>query len=180
MLVALLATPVMAKTDLNDTQGNKVGVTVILTRDGSPVANGGDGGGQGIHLEDNVVTGAVYHGHWEQHFKTKITFGDGSTCEGYLVADRKVVNIKDGTRLVFTDYYEFTFDLNEDEVADAGFVGNAEVQIDGVNSLSLAYGLFHGTGDFEGQTLNIGHTWAPYIGVVNPWYGYWLKCEIYP
>jgi hypothetical protein len=173
LAVAMLAAPVMAKTDLKDTKGNKVGVTVTMTRDNRPVNEGGDGGGNGIVLEPPVFTGVVIHAHVEQHYWITITFGDGSTLDGYAVVERKIVNLKTGARVILTDNYVFDF-------GDGGFEGNGEVMLDMVNGQSLAYGLFHGTGDFEGQTLNIGHGWEPFSTVVNPWLGYWLKCTVYP
>ena len=168
--VALLAIPVMA----NPTNGpNKVAVTVDMTRNSAS-----DGGGSGILLEDNVNTGDVTHGLWEQHFTTTITFEDGSTLEGTIVVERKVAIVRRGpklaNKLIFTDYYVFTFPGVD---PDTGFVGNGKVILDIEKGLSLAYGLYHGTGDFEGQTLNIGHTWASYASAVNPWYGYWLKYQ---
>ncbi len=176
MLLALLivsAIPAYAK----PTNGpNKVAVTVDMTRDRADPADGGDGGGNGILLEGPVVTGQIIHVVLEQHFFITITFDDDSTLEGYAVVYRKVVNIKVGARVVLTDNYVFTFDLDDDEVADAGFEGNGLVMLNNVDQLSKAYGIFHGTGDFEGQTLNIGHGWINYISEVNSWYGYWLKC----
>ena len=162
MLVAMLATPVMAKPENGP---NKVAVTVTMTRN---VAS--DGGGTGIQLDPPVFTGLIIHAHVEQHFTTTIEFADGSTLDGTIVVDRKIVNIKTGSRVILTDHYVFTFNDG-----DAGFEGNGNVILDNVNQLSKAYGLFHGTGDFEGQTLNIGHTWASYVDSVNPWFGYWLK-----
>ena len=166
LAVAMLAVPVMAK----PTNGpNKVAVMVTMTRNSAS-----DGGGPGILLDPNVNTGPITHGHWEQHFTTTITFEDDSTLEGTIVIERKVVIVRraQGNKLIFTDYYVFTFPGND---PDTGFVGNGKVILDIGKGLSLAYGLFHGTGDFEGQTLNIGHTWEDYTAAVNPWYGYWLK-----
>ena len=172
MLLALLivsAIPAYAV----PTKGNKVAVTVDMTRNSAS-----DGGGPGILLEDNVRTGDVTHGHWEQHFTTTITFEDTTTLEGTIVIERKVAIVRRGpklaNKLIFTDYNVFTFPGDD---PDTGFVGNSKVILDIEKGLSLAYGLFHGTGDFEGQTLNIGHTWADYTAAVNPWYGYWLKYE---
>lgn len=174
LALAMFTAPVMAKTTLKDTKGNKVGVTVTLTRNSAS-----DGGGPGILLEPNVVTGPNTHGHWEQHFFTTITFADGSTHEGTLVIERKVVIVARGpkiaNKLIFTDYWVFT---SNDRIA--GFEGNSKVILDIEKGLSLAQGMFQGTGDFEGQTLNIGHTWAPYASAVNPWFGYWLNCPVYP
>jgi hypothetical protein len=163
LVVALLATPVLAQ----PTNGpNKVAVSVDMTRT--------DGPGPGTLLDPNVNTGPITHGHWLQHFTTTVTFEDGSTLEGTIDIERKVVIVRrtPGNKLIFTDYNVFTFPGYD---PDTGFVGNSKVILDIGKGLSLAYGLFHGTGDFEGQTLNIGHTWADYAAAVNPWYGYWLN-----
>jgi hypothetical protein len=157
LAVAMLAVPVIAK----PTNGpNKVAVTVTMTRN--------DGGGQGTILDPPVSTGVIIHAHLLQGYDVNITFADGSILNGTSVADRKVVNIKAGSRVILTDYYVFDF-------GDGGFEGNGEVMLDMVNGQSLAYGLFHGTGDFEGQTLNIGHGWEAFSSTPNPWIGYWLK-----
>jgi hypothetical protein len=170
MAVTMLAVPVYAK----PTNGpNKVAVTVTMTRDGRPVNEGGDGGGNGILLDGPVFTGVIIHVVLEQHYFTTITFADNSTLDGYIVDERKVVNIKGSSRIVLTDNYVFDF-------GEGGFEGNGLVMLDMVKGQSKGYGLFHGTGDFEGQTLNIGHGWEPFSTVVNPWLGYWLKCQVYP
>ena len=173
LALALLVVPVMAK----PTNGpNKVAVIVDMDRDTRDVAEGGDGGGTGILVEGPVINGQIIHVVLEQHFFITITFEDDSTLEGYAVVTRNVVNIKGGSRVVLTDDYVFSFDLDDDEVADAGFEGNGLVMLNNVDHLSKAYGMYHGIGDFEGQTLNIGHGWVNYISEVNSWYGYWLKC----
>lgn len=168
LTVAMLAVPVMSM----PTNGpNKVAVTVTMARN--------DGGGPGTIIDPNVITGPITHGHWLQGFDVTITFEDDSTLEGTLEIERKPVIVpqKEANRMIFTDYYIFTFPGIE---PDTGFVGNGLVMLDNVKQLSKAYGMFQGTGDFEGQTLNIGHTWASYLSAVNPWYGYWLKCQVYP
>jgi len=131
-----------------------------------------DGPGPGTEIDPNVVTGPITHLHRLQHFTTTIAFEDGSTLDGTIEVVRKMVQVpqKEANRVILTDYYVFDF-------GDGGFVGDGLVMLDNVNHLSKAYGLYHGTGDFEGQTLNIGHTWESYISAVNPWYGYWLKYQ---
>jgi hypothetical protein len=107
-------------------------------------------------------------------------FGDGVSPDddivGTLVIERKFVRVpqKDGFRIIFQDRYEFDF-------GDGGFEGNGNLIIEVGWGQTLAYGMYQGTGAFEGQTLNIGHTWAEYGGgQPTPWYGYWLKCTVYP
>jgi len=165
LAVAMFAVSVMAK----PTNGpNKVYVEVGMTRN--------DGGGAGIELSPDVFTGPITHRHRLQGYDITITFEDGSTLMGTLLIERKVVQVpqKGAVKAILTDNYEFTFN-------DGGFEGNGQVLLDAVKMQSLAWGLFHGTGDFEGQTLNIGHPWAAYGGgAPNLWVGYWLKCSVYP
>ena len=165
LAVAMLAVPVMAK----PTNGpNKVAVTVTMTRN--------DGGGAGILIDPDVFTGPITHRHLLQGFAVIITFEDATTLVGTLKVERKTVWVpqKETLKRIFTDYYVFTF---PGDAEDTGFVGNSKVIVDGVKGQSLAYGLYHGTGDFEGQTLNIGHPWAAFSGTPAPWTGYWLKYE---
>ena len=168
LAVVMFAVPIMAK----PTNGPiKVYIEVDMTRN--------DGGGSGIEMSPDVYTGPIRHRHLLQGYDVTITFADGSTLMGTLELERKVVLVpqKESMKRIFTDYYLFTFD-GDDE--DTGFVGNGKVILDGVKSQSLAWGLFQGTGDFEGQTLNIGHPWEAYGGgAPNLWVGYWLKCSVY-
>ncbi len=179
MLLALLivsAIPVYAV----PTKGNKVAVTLNMTRDPS--------------LDEEisvVITGPITHRHVIQYYYATITFDDGTILAGddpeitNLVVEREVVFVpqKEGEKRIFTDYYEFTF-------GDGGFEGQGTVILDGfvLNDpppgatwiSSKAYGLFQGTGAFEGQTLNVGHTWGAPGSSVADWTGYWLKCQVYP
>ena len=165
LALAMFAVPVMAK----PTKGpNKVAVSLFLTQ-----TNRVDG--------PDVITGNVIHLTSLQTFEATIKFDDVTKIDliGTLVADRKIVVVeqKEGNKVILTDYYVFTFP-GEDE--DTGFEGNAQVILDGMppttgGASSKARGLFHGTGDFEGQTLNVGHGWEAFTGTVKPWTGYWLK-----
>jgi hypothetical protein len=170
LAITMLAVPVMAK----PTKGQKTAVTVIMTRN--------DGGGPGTPLSPNRNTGPIIHLHRLQGYDVTVTFEDSSTVLGNIEVERKMVNVKGGHRIVLTDYYVIT--LFKDELKtdpyDGGFEGNGQVLLDRVNGASLAWGLFHGTEDFEGQTLNIGHGWEAFSSTPNPWYGYWLKCSVYP
>lgn len=168
MAIAMLVAPVMA----DPTQGQKTAVTVNIA------------GGPPTDIDPPVTTGPVTHKYQEQFMHTvTITFEDGSTLDGTATVERKVVYVPQhgAMRWIFTDYYEFDF-------GEGGFVGNGKTILDGVVftatgiswQASLAYGLFHGTGEFEGQTLNIGHTWGEPGSEQSAWTGYWLKCSVYP
>jgi hypothetical protein len=82
---------------------------------------------------------------------------------------------------IFTDYYEITIDTVDGEPVDGSFEGNGKVMIDGATAVVLApwiqsrsNALFHGTGTFDGQTLNFVTHWRePAGGIV--WDGYLLK-----
>ena len=72
--------------------------------------------------------------------------------------------------------------MDGDEIADAGFVGNGKVILYGVVQVGpsiswvggIGKGLFHGTGAFEGQTLNFNSNWRLFGGGIV-WDGYLLK-----
>jgi hypothetical protein len=175
LAVAMLSVPVMAK----PTNGpNKVAVTVDMTRNDIPPGWPGPGPYPGEEIDPNRFTGPIIHLYRIQRYDVIVTFADDSTLEGTLEVERKILNVKGGAKVILTDYYVFTFD---DGALARGFKGNGQVLLDNMKGRSLGWGLFHGTGEFEGQTLNIGHPWVAYGGGgPTAWVGYWLKCEIYP
>jgi hypothetical protein len=158
----MLAVPVMAK----PTNGpNKVAVEVIMERNDvyvdPPVAN------------THTWTGPIRHTHSIQGYDITITItGELAPLTGIAIIERNFVRLpqKDGYKIIFQDRYVFTFSSE-----GGGFEGNGNLIIEVGWAQSKAYGLFHGTGAYEGQTLNIGHTWASFVGTPAPWYGYWLK-----
>jgi hypothetical protein len=166
LAVVMLATPAFA----SPTKGNKVAVTLMLVRTGLPT-----------DIDPPETTGPITHAHISVDYEATIIFEDGyPDLVGTLATDRKVVQVpqKEGQKWIFTDYYEFTF-------GNGGFEGNAKVIMDGVVftatgmvwEKSRSNYLFHGTGDFEGQTLNFNHPWNPFGGGVPGTPGYWLKYE---
>jgi hypothetical protein len=174
LAVAMLTVPVMAKPTR---EPNKMAVTMTQSpADPAFVMNGLP-----------VVTGNAVHISQTNYYDVTIEVRDDAgtvveTLTGTNVVYRNYVAVmqKDGLqKWIFTDYYEFDF-------GHGGFVGNGKVIMDGVDftppstlngyEQTMGYGLFHGTGDFEGQTLNAGHSWES-AGGIALWTGYWLKYE---
>jgi hypothetical protein len=133
-----------------------------------------------------VPTGNAVHISQTNYYDVTIEVRDDAgtlveTLTGTNVVYRNYVAVKqkDGLeKWIFNDYYEFDF-------GEGGFVGNGKVIMDGVDfdpftgtlygyEQSMGCGLFHGTGDFEGQTLNVGHHMGEALGGIV-WTGYWLK-----
>jgi len=170
LALAMLAVPVMA---IPTNGPNKVAVTVDMTRNDTPPGWPGPGPYPGEEIDPNRFTGVIIHLYRIQCYDVTITFEDTTFITGTLEVERKIVNVKQGHRVIMSDHYVFTLD---DGAVARGFEGNGQVLLDNVKGRSLAWGLFHGTGAFEGQTLNIGHPWVAYGGGgPAPWTGYWLK-----
>jgi hypothetical protein len=177
LAVAMLAVPVMAE----PTKGQKVEITMTQVATSPPTP-----------IDDDVFTGPVTHSHVNGYYDVTIEIKDGATVVSTLVGDavlnRKLVRVpQKGSilgRWIFTDYYEITIDTVDGESVDGGFEGNGKTILDGVNpagmgiswELGRANALFHGTEDFEGQTLNFKSAWTTYVGP-GPivWDGYLLK-----
>ena len=178
-ILAMLVAPVLAK----PTNGpNKVAVTVTLSNM------------QIIGAPEFNPTGNVNHVYFPcQRYQVSIKIEpDGPTLLGTVDIERKLVAVKQPNKgydppagdmkWIFTDYLVFKFDGDDPET---GFVGNGKVIIDGATQgtaapweKARANGLFQGTGDFEGQTLNVGRHWSEPTGYGTiEWYGYWLKYE---
>ena len=168
LILAMMLTPLaLAK----PTKGQKEAVTVTMVATGPPA-----------DLDDPRLTGPVTHFHWLAPYAVTIEIEGGATLGGTIVQYRKLVTVpqKEGYRWIFTDYYEITILTEDGELigSDCGFEGNAKVILDGVFMLpSFSYdkgrgsGLFHGTGTFEGQTLNVDSDgWQPMGPII--WRGY--------
>jgi hypothetical protein len=181
LAVTILAVPVMAK----PTNGQKTAVRVIMQRTDTAFPDVVNPTGNVVHL---------YFARQTYDITIKFDENPDNDLVGTGEFERKMLVVKQphkkgndpdalprprDTKWIMIDYYEFDF-------GDGGFVGNAKVLIDGGTRLTLApfamgmgKGLFHGTGDFEGQTLNVGHHWGEPTGTIT-WTGYWLKCSVYP
>ncbi len=109
----------------------------------------------------------------QRQYWTVTLFIDDSTTPilGTAVSERQVLWAYSKLRMaVNNDYYEISFPTEE-----GGFEGNAHLLLTNYvagNYDIQIHALFHGTGDFEGQTLNVGRDKGP-AGWV--WEGYLLK-----
>jgi hypothetical protein len=158
LAVAMLATPVIAK----PTQGQKVAVTLTFTGQVS----------EPIEVRD---TGVVEHRHGHVNWTLILAIQDGPTYMGEAIdTERYVLTVpqENGNKIVFREIYEMWFPS-----AGGGFVGMASIMMDGVGNppvVGKAHALLHGTGAFEGQTLNVGHHRALFSPPIQ-WDGYLLK-----
>ena len=176
VIAALLIAPVFA----DPTQGpNKKAVTMTQVPTG--IVPGGP-----------YMTGPITHNQFGGLYDVTIEIKDGATVEstlvGEAVVDRKLVAVpQKGSilgRWIFADYYVITIETVDGGAVVGGFEGNGNLIMDGVNPAgpgvitwekARAKGLFHGTGDFEGQTLNFNTPWTPYGTGDIVWDGYLLK-----
>ena len=173
LAVAMLTVPVMAK----PTKGQKSAVTITMV-----------GAADNPIILSAVPTGSAVHIHMQGHYYVTIEIAGGSTLEGEAFLDRKLLVVPQPNRAGdekwhFTDYYVITIHTI-DEVpvgSPRGFEGNGRVMIEGATTQVLApwiqgrsNALFHGTGAFEGQTLNFNTNWRPFGGGIV-WDGYLLK-----
>ena len=156
--LAMLVIPAFA----SPTKGNKVAVTLTWTNPAGTPA--------GID-----ETGIVTHRHGIGTWDVELEIDDGPTYIGAAVDTVREILIvpqTDGNNLLWREHLEVSF-----PEAGGGFEGYFVVLMDGVgNPLELrskAHGLLHGTGAFEGQTINAGHNWRPPGPLV--WTGYLLK-----
>lgn len=158
LFLAMLATPAFAK----PTKGQKAAITLDFTRTSKTL------------LEPNRITGSVTHSHYLVTWDVTLEFENGTILEGEADNERYEVTVpqKDGANKVVRGYYEFTF-------PGGGFEGRELLILEGFVSgtweKSKVYALFHGTGGFEGQTINVGHTWGAPGSAPAEWTGYWLK-----
>jgi hypothetical protein len=162
MAVAMLAVPVIAK----PTKGNKVAVTLIFVeRMGRTI------------IEDRYSNG-ILHRLLELTYNVELKVTDGPTLEGTAVWERMTLQNPKSMKNISREYYEFWFPIE-----GGGFEGHCLLMMDGFVPAppppatwekSKAYGLFQGTEAFEGQTLNVGHSWEEPTGTIV-WTGYWLK-----
>jgi len=173
LTVVMLAFPVMGK----PTNGQKAAVTITMV-----------GALDNPIILSAIPTGSAVHIQITGHYYVTIEIEGGSTLEGEASVDRKLLVVPQLNRAgdekwMFTDYYVITIDtVDEEPVASPrGFEGNGRVMIEGATTEVLApwvqgrsNALFHGTGAFEGQTLNFNTNWRPFGGGIV-WDGYLLK-----
>lgn len=121
------------------------------------------------------VNGNVSHRIMTQNWKVNITIGDAVTpIQGTAVGERQTLYIygrkAHGVDQVVNDHYVIT-------LPGGGFEGNCHILITDWNGTSRTYNvhlhaLFHGTGVYEGQTLN---AWQIGPGTTMLWEGYLSK-----
>jgi sugar-specific transcriptional regulator TrmB len=109
-------------------------------------------------------------------FDVELAIEDEPALIGEAICEREVTIVvpqKQVQNVILQDRYEFSFPEGR------GFKGNAFMILkNDLNETfferSKAYASFRGTGEFEGQTINIGHSWRPFNYPVV-WTGYLLK-----
>jgi hypothetical protein len=108
-------------------------------------------------------------------FDVELAIEDESTLIGEAICEREVIMIpqKQLQNVILQDRYEISFP------GGRGFKGNAFIILENDISetffeRSKAYASFRGTGEFEGQTINIGHSWRSFNYPIV-WTGYLLK-----
>ena len=164
MLLTLLIVstiPVMAK----PTNGQKIEVALVFKF--PPISS--------TYVLEDWSTGGVIHNTRLQEWNVELREGNADALGDILEVGtaevvRKTLVVPSAKKVNLIDYYEITF-------GDGGFEGIGKVMLGGFVAgtweESLARGLFQGTGEFEGQTLNVGHPWWSKAGII--WEGYWLK-----
>jgi hypothetical protein len=158
LAVAMLVTPVISK----PTKGKKVAVTLYFSNQES----------EPIEIRE---TGNVEHRHGHVNWTLMLDFKNGTTLMGEAIDVQRYVLVvpqPNGNKIVFREQYEMWFPS-----AGGGFEGMANIQMDGIGNppmIGRAHALLHGTGAFEGQTLNVGHPWAIFSPPIH-WDGYLLK-----
>ena len=160
-MLVLAVVPVMAA----PTEGQKVEIEMKWT----PIMSS-------IVVLENRLSNDVTHRHVTLTWNVELKIVGGDTYVGTAFNDRVAVYVpqEDGQNRIFRDYYELSFPSE-----GGGFKGNAMVftpgWVAGVYEGVKTHGVFHGTDNFEGQTINAGAMpWEPY----NPsmvWPGYLLK-----
>ena len=156
----MMVTPVMA----DPTKGQKVPATLSFG-DSSTEPGTANSAGNTMHGQMTVI--------WE----IAIDIDGVPTYTGTAFAERYSVNVAvEGkmTNIVFKEVYDIEIDD-----ADGGFVGSVRILMrifPGMppTILGKAHVLLVGYGDFEGQTLNVGHHWGAFGGGIA-WDGYLLK-----
>ncbi|HLN44394.1 MAG TPA: hypothetical protein VK209_01665 [Candidatus Sulfotelmatobacter sp.] len=164
--LAMSATPLIGMVIADPAQGQKVPITLIWTQT------------QLTTIERNDTASGVSHRHIHVWYNIQLTIDNTATLSGTAFAERDNVvrppqdGFLYGDR-VLRDYYVLSFPSE-----GGGFEGNAILQLTDYTSLTvynaMTHGLFHGTGAFEGQTINAGRDWGP-AGQTATWTGYLLK-----
>ena len=162
LFAIMLVAPVYA----DPTQGQKASITLTWTETST------------VYAGEPKIVGNVIQFHMYVTWDVELAIDGGPTLYGTAFTDRDMLVVlqKDGGRLVVVDYYELSFPDEE-----GGFEGNALVMMTGYIPIeppiwekSRGHGLLHGTGAFEGQTINGGGHWHLF-DPEHAWTGYLLK-----
>jgi hypothetical protein len=120
------------------------------------------------------VTGNVMHNHglvnWSVSVDVDGVLGAWTGFANNTIRKTLLVNQTDGFMVTFHETYDMKF-----EGYDGGFKGSAMILMKYVytpDAMGKAHGLLRGYGDFEGQTINAGHSWKPSGPIM--WEGYLL------
>jgi len=161
LMLAMLAAPVFAAPPTE----TKVPVTLKWTNVGPTTTV----------IRD--VNGNVSHRIMTQNWAVKLFIGDSETLiEGTAFGERQTLYIYgrklNGVDQIANDHYVISF-------PGGGFEGNTHITITDWDSVLKTYNVklhavFHGTGEFEGQTLN---AWQNGPGTTPLWEGYLSKPE---
>lgn len=160
VITVVLTTPVFAV----PTAGQKVAVTITWSK-------------WTVVTQDPITTpGGIVQNRIEGTWDVEIAIDGGPTYTGTSDTIRylTVVPKEGGADLVLKEIYDISIDSES-----GGFEGSGLIIIKvwippaGPYEKAKAHGLLHGTGSFEGQTINAGHSWVP-PGPIQ-WMGYLLK-----
>jgi sugar-specific transcriptional regulator TrmB len=109
-------------------------------------------------------------------FDVELAIENEPTLIGKAICDRKmtIVKQKQEQNLIAQDHYEFSFPEGRGFEGNAFIIALNDILPPTCYEKSKAYASFRGTGKFEGQTINIWHSWRPFNYPIV-WTGYLSK-----
>jgi hypothetical protein len=158
IVVSFVTLPVMA----DPTNGQKAEITLTWKTD--------------HYTYTTHNSGPIIHRHLDYYWTVTLTFvASGITYVGTAFTERDVTIVPDdvGTKRNYQDQY--TIDFPDQK---GGFEGNSVIVVQNYptpSATQMIHGLFKGTGELEGQTINAGVLpWEPMTNSFV-WEGYLLK-----